>query len=117
LFVPRFTDSDRRHINIYYQACRNTAAKLYNIFQQSSCAEFAALKCSSIFYAYESGNQLTETSVRRRHLSVNITDFVYQRGEKERFRHAAHYSSAYQRNAMIMIMNQNSDTALENDCT
>jgi len=31
--------------------------------------------------------------------------------------HVVHYSSAYQRNAMIMIMNQNSDTTLENDCT
>jgi len=33
--------------------------------------------------------------------------------------HVVHYSSANQRNAMIMIMimNQNLDIALENDCT
>jgi hypothetical protein len=31
--------------------------------------------------------------------------------------HVVHYSSAYQRNALIMIMNKNSDIALENYCT
>jgi hypothetical protein len=31
--------------------------------------------------------------------------------------HVMHYSSAYQRNALMMIMKQNSDTAFENDCT